>query len=143
MARFNNRLAPIGPTEFKMLDIDMYAVVEFTEADGQRTMTFHDPSGEDTVMPEFDFVEADEALLSAYTGTYYSPELDTNFYLKLKDGNLVAEHHRYPDMPMSYLREDRFSLGPASASFERDTSGAITTMKVTAGRVRNLVFERK
>ena len=138
-----NRIAPIGPNQFKMLDIGVNAVVEFTEENQGRVMTFKDPGGEITHMASFDYVEGDPDLFERYAGTYYSPELDTSYQLVVENGKLMARHNRLPDVPLSLIRGDRFSIGPYSALFKRNPDGEISAMLVTTGRIRDLVFEKQ
>ena len=138
-----NRIAPIGPNQFKMLDIGVNAVVEFTEENQGRVMTFKDPGGEITRMASFDYVEGDPDLFERYAGTYYSPELDTSYQLVVENGKLMARHNRLPDVPLSLIRGDRFSIGPYSAQFKKNPDGEISAMLVTTGRIRDLVFEKQ
>lgn len=83
--------------------------------------------------------------LAAFVGRYYSPELETSYVVMLEEGKLKVRHQRHSDFGLSYLAKDRFT-GDAwffgDARFERDSSGNITTMRVSTGRVRNVRFEK-
>jgi hypothetical protein len=83
--------------------------------------------------------------LQAYTGAYYSPELETRYEVVIVNNGLVARHRRHGDIPMRPVRADTFLASPfyfSEIRFERDAQGKVTGMRVSAGRVRNLKFER-
>ncbi len=83
--------------------------------------------------------------LKSYTGTYYSPEVDTRFVLNIEDGKLIARHQRQKKVELVPLQKD-FLLGDAfflnRVKIERWQSGDIRGMKVSNGRVRDLWFEK-
>lgn len=83
--------------------------------------------------------------LAEYAGTYESPELETRYHLVVRNDTLIAEHVRHDPITLTRLGPDRFRgnvwfFGPAR--FERDAAGAIAGMRVSNGRVRNLLFAR-
>ncbi len=84
------------------------------------------------------------AELGAFEGRYFSPELETMYTLVVEDGKLMGKHRRHDDFELRPSEPDLFSpagvLG--TARFERDGSGRVTGMRVSNGRVRNLLFER-
>jgi hypothetical protein len=60
-------------------------------------------------------------------------------------GRLLARHRRHGDIPLTPDHLDAFTAGQwflSEARFERDSAGAVTLMRVSAGRARNLRFER-
>ena len=96
-----------------------------------------DPPAEETPPPS--------PMLTDFTGTYTSEELDTTYRLSVEDGRLIARHQRHPDIVLTPSADDAFSTDTwffGQARFERDADGAITGMRVSNGRVRNLLFER-
>ena len=89
---------------------------------------------------------ADPEVLRSYTGTYYSPEVDTEYHMKIEDEKLVAYHQRHGTVPvhpiqMDYLRGEAFHL--RDIRVERWANGDIKGIKVSNGRVRDLWFEKK
>jgi hypothetical protein len=89
--------------------------------------------------------------LREYAGRYYSPELDVYWTLVAGDGHLVAKRHKYVDSKLSPVFVDAFSddwqpiMGyPATylAVFQRDERNAISGLRVSGTRVRNLKFEK-
>ncbi|HEY0304992.1 MAG TPA: serine hydrolase domain-containing protein [Longimicrobiales bacterium] len=85
------------------------------------------------------------AELQAYAGVYYSPELETRYEVVIQNNGLVARHRRHGDIAMRQVRADNFRAAPfyfSEIRFERDVQGKVTGMRVSAGRVRNLKFEK-
>jgi CubicO group peptidase (beta-lactamase class C family) len=87
------------------------------------------------------------AELQAYTGRYYSPELETIYTIVLQEGRLLARHRRHGDLPLVAKQANVFSGSPAWVEhvvFERGADGKVTGMRVSnaSGRTRNLRFEK-
>lgn len=84
--------------------------------------------------------------LSLFTGVYDSPELETTYELVLDDGKLVARHVRNDPITLTPTAPGRFR-GDAwffqDVVFVRDPNGAVTQMRVSSGRVRNLLFTKR
>lgn len=87
------------------------------------------------------------AELQAYTGRYYSPELETIYTLVLVDGRLVARHRRLGDIALTPRQMNAFQGATgtvANVRFERAADGGVSGMRVSnaGGRLRNLWFEK-
>ncbi|MBT5713410.1 hypothetical protein HOI71_20350 [Candidatus Poribacteria bacterium] len=84
--------------------------------------------------------------MAGYTGAYYSPELDTTYHLSQEEGGLVAAHRRHGRIPLARTCGDAFRSDnhhfPVVAFF-RDGEGAVNGFRLTGGRVRRLLFERR
>ncbi len=84
--------------------------------------------------------------LEQYTGVYYSPELETMYTLVVEEDQLVARHIRHEPATFTPDAPDRFTGSQfylRQVAFERDGRGDITGLRVSNGRVRNLLFERR
>ncbi len=90
--------------------------------------------------------------LAGYAGRYYSPELDVHWTLIAGEDHLIAKRRKYVDSKLTPLFKDAFSddwlplMGyPTTylAVFERDADGAISGLRVSGTRVRNLWFARQ
>jgi Domain of unknown function (DUF3471) len=84
--------------------------------------------------------------LSVYVGRYWSEELGAFYDLEVMDGVLTARHRRHGDIPLRASGEDSFSGSRwffQRLAFERDSDGAVRAFRLSAGRVRNLLFERQ
>lgn len=86
---------------------------------------------------------ADE--LRRYAGRYYSPELETFYTVRVDDdGRLVAWHRRHGTIVLTPKVPDEFTTSAwfvGDVRFERE-DGAVTGMRFTSGRVRNLALEK-
>lgn len=81
--------------------------------------------------------------LADYTGTFYSPELDTKYIFEVKNDTLVSHHQRLDDMKLRATKPDEFNvfiLG--NLNFYRE-KGKIAGFKASNGRVRNLKFVKQ
>jgi len=138
-----SRLAPIGPNRFKMLDPGVNAVVEFSTGNGEKALVFKTSGEEDTRMEAYDYESLARAPLAGYTGSYYSPELDTSYEIILENGQLLRRHSRHPDQPLTFIRPDLFNMGGwFQVQFTRDAQGSITGLTMNNARIRNLAFQK-
>lgn len=83
--------------------------------------------------------------LEAYTGRYFSRELETFYHLVVEDGKLVIRHRRFGDVELTPGGErDAFTGGfpVASAEFVRSADGGVAGLTVGNGRARGIRFER-
>ena len=92
------------------------------------------------------------AEVKAYTGSYYSPELATQWELSSKDGKLIIEHSRHGNIellanpsiksgekPLEFLGNQWFA---SKLVFDVDKSGSISGFSVSGSRVKNLLFRK-
>lgn len=88
---------------------------------------------------------AGENYLEQIAGTYFSPELETQYRFFVRDGKLFGYHVRHGEFPVESLKEDIFISGSGFISKiaiirERNR---ITGMKVSNSRVRDLWLEKR
>ncbi|MDP2872366.1 MAG: serine hydrolase domain-containing protein [Bacillota bacterium] len=84
--------------------------------------------------------------LAEYAGCYYSPELDTEYTIVVRDGMPVVTHRRHEDCGLVSTGADQFEGDRQRAGrmeFARDADGRITGFLHTGSRCRNLRFERR
>ena len=79
--------------------------------------------------------------LEEYKGNFYSSELDTKYNVSVKDSNLIIKRPRYDEMKLDPLLKDIFT-GNFIIRFHRSKKGKIEGFFLSAGRVRNLYFEK-
>jgi CubicO group peptidase (beta-lactamase class C family) len=90
-------------------------------------------------------VELTAEMLAEYAGTYYSEELGTRYTIEVEGADLVARHIRHDPIALTRRSRDVFAGGMwflGQARFERNEAGTITGMRVSSGRVRNLLFRK-
>jgi len=81
--------------------------------------------------------------LADFEGRFYSDELDASWTLTVRDGRLTVQILHDPPVAFTPIKKDGF-LGDNGIvlRFERE-SGSVKRLIVQAGRVTNLMFERR
>lgn len=135
---------PTSAVRFRFEVVD--AAVTFHEGEGGEvsSLTVHQ-NGDHPATRLRDAPWAPDAdALGAYTGRYYSQELETFYNVVVDDGSLVLRHRRLDDVKLTPAKEDRFAGGMpiAEAEFVRDDDGRVTGMLASNGRTRGVRFER-
>jgi CubicO group peptidase (beta-lactamase class C family) len=142
-------LLPLSETRF-CFEVEPETHVEFSlaadgSAVGMKTVTTSGEYSYDRV----ETVTPTPEELAAYAGRYHSLELDVYWTVEAGDGHLVAKRRKYPDSKLTPLFADAFSddwtplMGYPTTYlvlFERDAQQAITGLRVSGTRVRNLKF---
>lgn len=81
--------------------------------------------------------------LSAYGGSYHSPELDATWTVHAAGGELTALGPRGETVPLRPSTRDRFRLPRgAEVRFLRDGAGMITGFQLDSSRAQGIRFER-
>jgi CubicO group peptidase (beta-lactamase class C family) len=89
-----------------------------------------------TILPE-------DKALQAYTGRYYSPELDCSYEIVQKDHRLYLTGNKYNDMPLTFagpghLLTDFWWMDHLMV--KRNKSDQITGFEISSGRVMQVAF---
>ncbi len=92
-------------------------------------------------LPTTDPVLLDKEL-KEYTGTYYSPELDTKFYWTLEKHKLKVTNKKNINVLLDYIQKDQFSSGNYFIGFKRNSNNQMAGYEISTGRVRHLVFDK-
>jgi CubicO group peptidase (beta-lactamase class C family) len=93
-------------------------------------------------------VEADSlnpSQLAEYAGSYYSAELGTTYTIVVQKDQLIAQHRRHNDIPLTLLDRDRFHGSEwffQQVRFTRDKENKVIGFRLTGGRVRNMRFDK-
>jgi CubicO group peptidase (beta-lactamase class C family) len=83
------------------------------------------------------------AQLDAYTGTYYSDELDVRYRIERKDSVLAVVMRRRGTLNLQPAFTDGFTSGEVGTIRFTREKGKITGFLVTSGRVRNVGFKKE
>jgi CubicO group peptidase (beta-lactamase class C family) len=81
--------------------------------------------------------------LQAYTGTYYSEEIETTNRVYLEDGRLYLEYRRSPKTPLQPTQKDQFTVDALRVEFERNAEGRISGYAIWYDWAWNLRFVRR
>ena len=114
---------------------DIYLEDEFTEP-RQAYRGNQPPQPEEVPMP---------GSLEDYVGVYYSPELSTDYEIKIKEGALVVEHMRHADASLGHRAGDLFRSNAwymGDVQFTRAPDGKVNGYTVNSGRVSGLKFAK-
>ena len=99
------------------------------------------PGMRDRVYEQVTKVVPTRAELSAYAGTFHSPELDVDFVISVKDSVLMVKTPRNEPTELHPYIKDAFT-GNFLVEFVRDKRKRVTGFLLSTGRSRNLVFTR-
>jgi CubicO group peptidase (beta-lactamase class C family) len=78
----------------------------------------------------------------AYTGNYYSPELEVSYEVGLEGDQLVLRRRKYGSVPLMPTTPDGFAAEGCDLLFHRDERGGIAGLRLSSGRIRHLLFTR-
>jgi hypothetical protein len=142
-----SRYAPVGRDSFRSADreVGFPADLIFAEAEASKLKQFQLLQfGE--VPLNFEKIEPvspslDE--LRAYTGTYYSEELDVSNRVYLEGGRLYLKYRRSPKSPLQPTLKDQFTLDGMRIEFERDPNGDISGYGIWYDWEWNLRFGKR
>jgi hypothetical protein len=138
-------LAPIDSNIFQMLNVDVDLKVSFEIDKEPKQMIVTIDDEEPIVFESFEPRDYTQEELNELSGTYYSEELSTAYELIVKNDTLVAVHPRHDDMKITPIKKDIMTGDNwyfDRIRIERGPSEAVSGMRVTSGRVRNLYFEK-
>jgi CubicO group peptidase (beta-lactamase class C family) len=79
--------------------------------------------------------------LTAFAGTYYSPELETTYALRVENGKLILLRRREAALELAPTSTDTFGSRGVQFRFTRE-KGKPNGFTVDAGRTKNLRFDR-
>jgi CubicO group peptidase (beta-lactamase class C family) len=138
-------LVASSDTEFLIEGTDMKIAFNKTSGDSVNQFTFYQ-GGQTMKAPRIKPFDPKSIDLSAYTGAYYSPELQTSYNLEIKGDTLIANHIRHEPFVMTPMSGDVFAADAwfmSKVEFLRNDKLEIAGFKASSGRVRNVKFEKK
>ncbi len=139
-------LVPIGTDRFRMTGLPADVIITYTfDEDGTlaHMSRFIDGEAAGRFTP-FRKRQATPAELEAYTGTFYSDELDIRYRLFLQDGLLWFEAGDAAAEELTAQFAETFENPDyGSFTFLRESHGAVSGFLLQSGRVRNLRFSRE
>jgi len=94
-------------------------------------------------LEKYDTTAKTDRQLTAYTGTYYCPELDCSYRIGLKDHRLFLSNAKYNDSPLTlygddHLLDDFWWMNHLHIT--RNTKNQITGFELNGNRVMHLKF---
>jgi len=142
--RSNNKkspLIPIAENEFQIGGINEKLVLTFEKNTNKLSLISADNSIKTFEKYEDKAPTIEE--LKAYTGNFYSNELETFYKISLKNGKLYGYHSRWGEFEIQILKKDVLSWSGMSISkYKRNKKGTVIGFNITMNRIRNLWFEK-
>jgi hypothetical protein len=142
--RSNNKkspLIPIAENEFQMGGLKEKLILKFETNSNKLSLISADNAI--TTFEKYEDKAPTMEELDAYTGNFYSNELETFYKICLKNGKLVGYHNRWGEFEIQILKKDVLSWSGMSISkYQRNKKGTIIGFNITMNRIRNLWFEK-
>lgn len=141
----DNALVPLADGSFLMEDVPVRIIVTFEPAEPARPkiMRVAVEGDEPIVMRAFTPAETTAASLTKYVGRYYSPELDVEYTMSVRDSTPVVSYKRGQPLDLQPLMVGRFQVAQMTLEFDREVDGRSPGFKLHANRVRNVQFKRR
>ncbi|RLD99901.1 MAG: hypothetical protein DRJ13_09355 [Bacteroidetes bacterium] len=137
-------LDPLSESEFTYEGVE--ASVEFLRNDqGEVSGAVHTQGGQKFELERVPPYEPTVEELQAFTGKFFSKELETFYTLEMRDTTLTLLIRNTKEIELSALKEDNFKgdiyfIG--ELVFQRDASGQVTGFTAANGRTRGIWFEK-
>ncbi len=138
------RMEPTSDSSFTLVGV-VASVTFHRGEEGEITHAMLHQNGEHRATRlEGDRWKPSVAALEAFTGRFYSEELETFYTVALEDEELVVRHRRFDDVTLEPGEKDAFtgSFPIAEVEFVRDDDGRVIAFLVSNVRARDIRFDR-
>lgn len=134
-----SELIPFADNKFYMAGLPYMVEVRFE----QNTMTVLIPDSRPVILTAFEPFSPSGEQIDEYTGTFYSSDLNATYSLSVSDGQLqlTLPNASVKLTPVSKNLFFRDNVG--TIRFIRDKMGNVIQLRLDAGRVRNVLFEKQ
>ena len=136
------QLAPLGDDRFQMVGVGVEVIVGFEGRGAPRRMTVAVEGQEPLTLDRLERWKPSREELGSLAGTYYSPELEHTQTIALEENRLTASRRSGPT-ELEPIVSGTLSAEGAMIVFERDGKGRVTGYRLSAGRVKNLRYDRR
>lgn len=137
-----SHLIPISEHEFQMGGINEKLIISFDKNTGKMIMITADNTV--TTFEKYNDKVHTIKDLEDYTGTFYSPELETYYTISLKGDKLFGYHNRFGEFEIQTLKKDVLNWGGMAISkYQRNKNGDVIGFNITINRIRNLRFQKR
>ena len=125
---------------------DLEASVKFLDDESGKVINaVHSQGGGEFELIPIEPYDPSVEELEAFTGKFYSKELETFYTLEIKDSTLMLLIRNTKEITLSPLEENSFKgdvFFISEMEFLRDDSGQVNAFKVSNGRTRNIHFKK-
>lgn len=136
-------LLATSDSTFAIQGVDASVTFHF-ETDGTAARGTLHQNG-DAPMRRVEPVELTPEDLAAYTGRYFSEELETFYRISVEDGKLMANNFRMEPFPLRHREGDTFTGEQfffGEVEFVRAGNGTVTGFRASNGRTKGVWFRR-
>lgn len=136
-------MAPLGKTEFKIVEPAMDIIVKFTRKDKKSPFTiqtFSENRLQNTYEP-IALASPSSEDLQEYIGEFFSEELNVTYKFIIREGKLFVKFRTAPDSPLKPTIKDEFELNRRWYQFSRDNEGKIKGFTLVVGDIIRIPFE--
>lgn len=135
-------IVPTSTTTFDVKGVDASVTFHIGKSEKTDSLTLHQ-NGENLAhrVEPWSPTEAD---LEAYTGRYFSKELQTFYTVAEKGSGLVIQHRRMEEIPLTPMKEDTFhgEFPISQIIFIRTEAGQVSRLLVSNPATRGIPFEK-
>lgn len=137
-------LVPTSDSTFALNGVDASVTFHRGEDGAVNSLTLHQNGDHPANRLEGETEEWEPGVeeLEAFTGRYFSEEIETFYTIRLEEDHLVVDQRRMDEAEMTPGQEDEFSGGGLQFAFERDRNGQVIAFYLSNGRSRNVRFEK-
>jgi CubicO group peptidase (beta-lactamase class C family) len=135
-------LLPVAEDHFRPAKSPMEVIFSDSEETGRPQLRLVMGDNKPVVYEAVDPMKPTKEELSAYTGDYYSPELDVSYNVGLEGEELVLRRRKYGSVPLMSTIPDGFAAEGRDLLFHRDERGGVAGLRLSSGRIRYLLFTR-
>jgi hypothetical protein len=139
-------IVPTSDSTFALVGVEASVTFHRNDEGEVNTITLHQNGdhpatrlAEDEGAVEWE-PEAEE--LQAFTGRFFSDEIETFYTIILDEDHLVLNQRRMDDADLTPGEENEFAAGGFQISFERDRNGQVVAFYLANGRTRDVRFQR-
>lgn len=140
-----SNLIPVNKNEFKMINVGADILVKFDKnKQGNHTMSFVINGGKPIVSKEYKPKTYTNEELIDFVGVFHSKELDVNYTLKLEGDSLLLYVNETKISPLKAIMVNLFTSDQGGIfQFNTNDYRKVSGFRLAAGRVKNLIFEKK
>ncbi len=135
-----SHLIQTGENDFILGGINAIVRVQFYTGEKNK-MIVTDGNNPAQLFEEYDSTPLTPSEKEAYTGSFYSPELETTYLIALIGEQLIGYHSRHGEFSIGILKRDITDwAGMAIVKYKRNEKGEIIGLYVGINRVENVWF---
>ena len=137
-------IVPTSDSTFALVGVEASVTFHRNEEGEVNALTLHQNGDHpaNRLAEDAEEWKPDAEELEAFTGRFFSDEIETFYSISLDEDHLVLRQRRRDDADLTPGQEDEFSGGGLEISFERDRNGQVIGFYMANTRTRGVRFQR-